>query len=60
MLICVIFITEDRDMINKKSRDEIKKMIHAGHIVALVHEKMKEVLEPGISTKEPGCPRNTF
>ncbi len=39
-------------MINRKSRDEIKKMIHAGHIVALVHEKMKEVLEPGISTKE--------
>ena len=39
-------------MINRKSRDEIKKMIHAGHIVALVHEKMREVLEPGISTKE--------
>lgn len=39
-------------MIHRKSRDEIKKMIHAGHIVALVHEKMKEVLEPGISTKE--------
>ena len=39
-------------MINKKSRDEIKRMRHAGHIVALVHEKMKEVVEPGISTKE--------
>lgn len=39
-------------MINRKSRDEIKRMIHAGHIVALVHEKMKEVVEPGISTKE--------
>ena len=39
-------------MIHRKSRDEIKKMIHAGHIVALVHQKMKEVLEPGISTKE--------
>ena len=39
-------------MISRKSRDEIKKMIHAGHIVALVHEKMKEVLEPGISAKE--------
>lgn len=39
-------------MIYKKSRDEIKKMIHAGHIVALVHQKMKEVLEAGISTKE--------
>lgn len=39
-------------MINKKSRDEIKRMRHAGHIVALVHKKMKEVIEPGISTKE--------
>lgn len=39
-------------MINRKSRDEIKRMIHAGHIVALVHQKMKEVVEPGISTKE--------
>lgn len=39
-------------MINRKSRDEIKRMIHAGHIVALVHQKMREVVEPGISTKE--------
>ncbi|MCQ2754419.1 MAG: type I methionyl aminopeptidase [bacterium] len=39
-------------MINRKSRDEIKRMRHAGHIVALVHKKMKEVLEPGISTRE--------
>ena len=39
-------------MITKKSRDEIKRMRHAGHIVALVHQKMKEVVEPGISTKE--------
>ena len=39
-------------MINRKSRDEIKKQRHAGHIVALVHQKMKEVVEPGISTKE--------
>lgn len=39
-------------MINKKSREEIKRMRHAGHIVALVHQKMKEVVEPGISTKE--------
>lgn len=39
-------------MINRKSRDEIKRMKHAGHIVALVHQKMKEVIEPGISTKE--------
>ena len=37
---------------HKKSRDEIKRMRHAGHIVALVHKKMKEVIEPGISTKE--------
>lgn len=27
-------------------------MRHAGHIVALVHQKMKEVVQPGISTKE--------
>lgn len=39
-------------MIKRKSRDEIKKQRHAGHIVALVHQKMKEVVEPGISTKE--------
>lgn len=39
-------------MIIRKSRDEIKRMKHAGHIVALVHKKMKEVIEPGISTKE--------
>lgn len=39
-------------MINRKSREEIKRMVHAGHIVALVHQKMKEVVEPGISTKE--------
>ena len=39
-------------MINRKSREEIKLMRHAGHIVALVHQRMKEILEPGISTKE--------
>ena len=39
-------------MIHKKSRNEIKRMRHAGHIVALVHKKMREVIEPGISTKE--------
>lgn len=39
-------------MIHRKSKDEIKKMRQAGHIVALVHKKMKEVIEPGISTKE--------
>lgn len=39
-------------MINRKSRDEIKRMRHAGHIVALVHQEMTKVIEPGISTKE--------
>lgn len=39
-------------MINKKSRDDVKRLRHAGHIVALVHQKMREVVEPGISTKE--------
>src|SRR5574344_1479435 len=39
-------------MINRKSKDEIKKMRHAGHIVALVHQEMKKIVEPGISTKE--------
>lgn len=39
-------------MIKRKSREEIKLMRHAGHIVALVHQEMKKVLEPGISTKE--------
>ncbi|MDR1168528.1 MAG: type I methionyl aminopeptidase [Heliobacteriaceae bacterium] len=39
-------------MIHKKSREDIKRMRHAGHIVALVHKEMKRVIEPGISTKE--------
>ncbi len=39
-------------MINKKSREEIKLMRHAGSIVALVHQKMAEIIEPGISTLE--------
>lgn len=39
-------------MINRKSRDEMKLMRQAGRVVALVHQKMKEVIEPGISTKE--------
>ena len=39
-------------MINRKSKEETKRMRHAGHIVALVHQKMREVIEPGISTKE--------
>ena len=39
-------------MINRKSREDLKRMRHAGHIVALVHKKMREVIEPGISTLE--------
>ena len=39
-------------MINKKSREEIKLMRHAGHIVALVHQEMAKVIEAGISTLE--------
>lgn len=39
-------------MINRKSREDIKLMRLAGNIVALVHQEMKRVIEPGISTKE--------
>lgn len=39
-------------MINRKSKEEIKRMRHAGHIVALVHQEMARIIEPGISTKE--------
>lgn len=39
-------------MINKKSREEIKLMRLAGNIVALVHQEMAKVIEPGISTLE--------
>ncbi len=39
-------------MINRKSRDEIKRMKHAGHIVALVHKAMKENIKAGMSTKD--------
>lgn len=38
-------------MITRKSKDEIKKIRQAGHIVALVHQEMKKIIEPGISTK---------
>lgn len=38
-------------MIIRKSKEEIKRMRHAGHIVALVHQEMKRVIEPGINTK---------
>lgn len=39
-------------MIKRKSREEIKRMKHAGHIVALVHKAMKENIKPGLSTKD--------
>lgn len=39
-------------MIKKKSREEIKLMKSAGRIVALVHQEMKKVVRPGISTYE--------
>ena len=39
-------------MITIKSRREIEHLKEAGRIVALVHEKMKEVVKPGISTYE--------
>lgn len=38
-------------MITRKSKEEIKRMMHAGHIVASVHQEMKKIIEPGISTK---------
>lgn len=38
-------------MITRKSKEEIKRMKQAGHIVALVHQEMKRIIEPGISTK---------
>ncbi len=38
-------------MIKKKSREEIKRMKQAGHIVALVHQEMKKIIKPGITTK---------
>lgn len=39
-------------MISRKSREEIKRMKKAGHIVALVHQEMEKIIKPGISTKE--------
>lgn len=38
-------------MIIRKSKEEIKRMKQAGHIVALVHQEMKRIIEPGITTK---------
>lgn len=37
--------------IHKKSREEIKLMKEAGNIVALVHQEMKRIIEPGVNTK---------
>lgn len=39
-------------MINKKSREELKIMRHAGGVAALVHKAMKEAVKPGVSTFE--------
>lgn len=38
-------------MITRKSKEEIKRMKQAGHIVALVHQEMKNIIKPGITTK---------
>ncbi|RAI15837.1 MAG: type I methionyl aminopeptidase [Candidatus Melainabacteria bacterium] len=38
-------------MITRKSREDIKRIKHAGYIVALVHQEMKKIIEPGITTK---------
>ena len=38
-------------MITRKSKEEIKRIRQAGHIVALVHLEMKKIIKPGISTK---------
>ena len=37
-------------LIHRKSREEIKLMKEAGHVVALVHQEMRKVIEPGKST----------
>ena len=39
-------------MIVTKDRREIELMAEAGRIVALVHEKLKEVIVPGVTTKQ--------
>jgi len=38
-------------MIHRKSKEEIKRIRHAGYIVALVHQEMKKIIEPGVTTK---------
>ncbi len=37
-------------MVARKSREEIKIMKQAGHIVALVHKEMKNAVKPGVTT----------
>ncbi|MBQ9688883.1 type I methionyl aminopeptidase [bacterium] len=37
-------------MITRKSREDIKRIKHAGYIVALVHEEMRKIIEPGVTT----------
>ncbi|MDD3236530.1 MAG: type I methionyl aminopeptidase [Candidatus Gastranaerophilales bacterium] len=37
--------------VHKKSREEIKLMKIAGSVVAMVHQEMKKVVKPGVSTK---------
>ena len=39
-------------MIVTKDRREIELMAEAGRIVALVHEKLKDVIVPGVTTKQ--------
>ncbi|WP_423363716.1 type I methionyl aminopeptidase [Mycoplasma sp. P36-A1] len=39
-------------MITIKSKREIELMAHAGHIVALVHQKMNDIIKPGMTTRE--------
>lgn len=39
-------------MIITKSKEELKLMREAGRIVALVHQELKKVIQPGITTKE--------
>lgn len=39
-------------MIHRKSKEEIKRMKRAGHIVALVHAEIKNALKPGMTTMQ--------
>lgn len=50
--ICDTILTKKAaKMITRKSKEDIKRMRQAGHIVALVHQEMKKIIEPGITTK---------